>query len=416
MINISFGDVRKKKIETPNHFVSHMIEHIAWRTGLSIDLSWPDQNWKQLGLELGKEIKKFPIKQKQASTLGMIDDGSAVTSVYLDQAGVNLNTSGGVDLNWFLNLRCEQIENGKALVDLLEGISEGLSARIESTIWNVEDPHHTWEGVYRGLGIALNKIFTPEALTKEVSLNLSKDKSYKNFSAKNEILVLEHGANRAKVMRGTAETGITVSVDFLSPGDNEIKIYADSSIDNAVKEFHLLLSDFADRLGASIKIDFKAKAFSSSHVVMEDIGLVLGRALLEIMKIRMDQYGVNGAGSNIKVPSDIDSQKVQAGISVEGRKFWRFVPVDGDYANIKKKMLIGHTIYNGLRSEDLDDFIDGLSGGMSASIMLHIQDYASAPQAAWISTFEALGEALNEAFQVNPYRRGVPPGVKATLS
>ncbi len=411
MIKLSFGDVRNKKIVTSNHFVSHMIEHIAWRSGLSIDLSWPNQNWKELGLALGQELKKFPIKQEQASTLGMIDAGSALTSVYLDQAGVNLNTAGGVDLNWFLNLRCEQIENGKPLVDLLEGISEGLSARIESTIWNVEDPHHTWEGIYRGLGICLYKLITP---IEDLGSKLASDNELIKASSENEISILEKGANRAKVKRGTAETGITVTVDFNAPAKSKVSFDVDPSIINAVSDFNSIFTTFSTALGAEVDVDFKATVFSSSHVVMEDIGLVLGRALLEIMKCRMEKYGVSGAGSNIHSSSDIE-QKIQAAISIEGRKFWRFVPKDGDYKNLKSKFLIGQTILNGLRSEDLDDFVDGLSGGISGSIMIHVLDYQNA-QESWISTFKALGSALKEAFQANPYRRGVPPGVKATLS
>jgi imidazoleglycerol phosphate dehydratase HisB len=411
MIKLSFGDVRNKKIVTSNHFVSHMIEHIAWRSGLSIDLTWPDENWKQLGLALGSEIKKFPIKQKESSTLGMIDDGSAITSVYLDQQGVNLTASGGVDLDWFLGLRCEQIENGKPLVDLLEGISQGLSAKIESIICNVEDPHHTWEGVYRGLGICLNKLITP---LDENSARLAADKTYQKFNATGEVVVLESGVNRAKVMRGTAETGITVTVDFSSTIKSEVKLEVDQSIAAAVKSFSCLFAGLCSNLTAAVEVDFKAKAFSSSHVVMEDIGLVFGRALLEIIKSRMENYGVNGAGSNIQVPEDI-SQEILAAVSIEGRKFWRFVPADGDYKKLKNKFLIGQNVMDGLRSEDLDDFIDGLAGGITGSIMIHVQNYNSAED-SWILTFKALGLALKEAFQANPYRRGVPPGVKATLS
>ena len=134
MIKLAFGDVRNKSIVTSNHFVSHMIEHIAWRSGLSIDLNWDNENWKELGLELGKEIKKFPLKKKQASTLGMIDDGSAITSIDFNATGSELKTTAGINRDWFLSLRCEQVETGRPLLELFEGLSEGLEAKIESTI------------------------------------------------------------------------------------------------------------------------------------------------------------------------------------------------------------------------------------------------------------------------------------------
>ena len=64
---------------------------------------------------------------------------------------------------------------------------------------------------------------------------------------------------------------------------------------------------------------------------------------------------------------------------------------------------------------DRDDFVDGLAGGMSSSIMIHVQNYESAEK-AWIETFRALGAALKESLEYNPYRKGLPPGVKATLA
>ncbi len=103
------------------------------------------------------------------------------------------------------------------------------------------------------------------------------------------------------------------------------------------------------------------------------------------------------------------------GISVEGRKFWRFIPFDGSQENLKRKFLLGQTVMGNMRSEDLDDFIDGLSGGLGASIMIHLRDYGD-PDKAWQEIFVGLGQAIKEAFAVNPYRQGVPAGVKATLA
>jgi imidazoleglycerol phosphate dehydratase HisB len=147
---------------------------------------------------------------------------------------------------------------------------------------------------------------------------------------------------------------------------------------------------------------------------MEDIGLVIGRALLEIMKVRMERYGVQGAGSTIASESDLLERNIQVGVSVEGRKFWRFIPRDGDYTSLRREFLIGQNCCGGLRSEDLDDFVDGLAGGMSASIMIQVGDYND-PDATWREVFSGLGAAIKEAFTLNPFRKGVPPGVKATL-
>jgi len=415
LLKVSFGDVRKKKILTSNHFVSHMIEHIAWRMGLSIELTYKGQDWKALGFRLGEEIKKFPSSSNSGTALGMIDDGSAQVSVTLGKSGLEFSSVGGVELNWFLNSRCEQISSGAPLVELATGLSQGLQALITAEIWTVEDPHHTWEGIYRGIGIALGKIFMPVKEREERTTALLNDLRIEKLDGSSEIVVSERGVQSSTVRRGTAETGITVRLDFENPLTRNFEIEVDQSIFEAVRNAEKLLSAFADSLGVGLEVNFKAIELSSSHVVMEDIGLVVGRALLEILKQRMVDYGVNVAGSSLATVEDALNKNVRVGISVEGRKFWRLIPKDGNFQKLKGEFVIGQNVLGGLRSEDLYDFLDGLSGGMSASLMIHITDYSD-PEAGWIEIFTGIGGALKEAFLVNPYRRGVPPGVKATLA
>jgi imidazoleglycerol phosphate dehydratase HisB len=414
MMTLLFGDVRKKKIVTPNQFVSHMIEHIAWRMGLSIELEWSTENWKELGRLLGAEIKQFPPNIPSASALGMIDDGSASVAVTLGGSDIEFSAVGDVDLDWFLKSRCEQIDSGKPLIELAQGLSDGLEAQILVQLWSLEDPHHTWEGVYRGIGIALAKIFMPETDREAISAIMD-DKALEKNQGVGEVTVLEKGINQATVQRGTAETGVIVGINFVASGKSSIRLDVDESIKHSVRDANQLLSIFARAFDVDLSIDFKATKLSSSHVVMEDIGLVLGRALLEIIKVRMEKYGVNGSGSNLNTIADIQEKNVRVGVSIEGRKFWRLVPEDGDFRKFRSSFQIGHNLYAGLRSEDLDDFIDGLAGGMSASIMVHIRDY-SKPENVWPEIFESLGMGLRQSFLVNPYRRGVPPGVKATLA
>lgn len=422
-IALSFGDVRKKRLVTPNHFVSHMIEHIAWRMGLSIDLETDSCDWKELGTALGKAITGLGVRNRAGAALGMIDDGSAHVAVTFGDAGsARITAVGGVDLQVFLAARCEQLESGAPLVELLHGLSAGLGARIEVTVWSFEDTHHTWEGIFRGVGIALSRCCTPDAPT-DLQRQLSQDRAVTVHSLEGELQVVESGAHRAVVRRGTAETGITVAVDFGGSQDSgpgcdthaaRCSFQVDSSIEYGVRRADELFSELARALGATLEIDFKATLLSSSHVVMEDIGLVLGRALLEILKIRMERYGTHGAGSTISSPADRSARAINVGVSVEGRKFWKFIPGDGDYARLRREFLIGQNCLGSLRSEDLDDFVDGLAGGMSASISIHVIRIDT-PSTEWVEVFRGLGAALRGAFELNPFRRGVPPGVKATL-
>jgi hypothetical protein len=132
-IALNFGQVTNKKVVTPNDFVSHMVEHIAWRLGCEIDLFWNSNDWKTLGYFLGKTINKFEPLQSKGAALGMIDDGSAEVHIDLSaSAGVLFESVNAIDLDWFLSLRCEQLSSGVPLVELLQGMTKGLDGLFKS--------------------------------------------------------------------------------------------------------------------------------------------------------------------------------------------------------------------------------------------------------------------------------------------
>ncbi len=410
-IELKMGKVREKRILTPNDFVSHMVEHIAWRVGFGIDLEWDSEDWERLGKRLGEEIKKIAsVEPKDTAALGSIDDGTAKVKISFGEPFVEIKSTDNVDLDLLRKSRCEQLENSIPLEELLKGLSESLNVGIEIVVMNFKDQHHTWEGVFRTIGICLQKALVPIRETTDFESNkVEKDVS------KGEISVLERSLLTAEVKRGTAETSVRVRIDMSGdPSESRCNIEAGESIMDCVRNADKLFKILSSSFGVRIDIDFKAKMLSSSHVVFEDIGLVMGRALLEILKLRFNETGAMGAGSSITSPADFD-QNAAVCISVEGRKFWDLIPSDGDEKRLLRELIIGQDVFGSLRSEDLDDFIDGLSGGMTASIIIHIND-ASDPDRTWQEVFANLGTALREVFMANPYRKGVPPGVKATLS
>ncbi len=404
------GDVRNKRIGTPNQFVSHMLEHIAWRLGTAIYLHWNNNDYRAAGEFLGHVLRAWPAKARSGACLGMIDDGSAEVLVDLDAPDkrLDLGAEGDVSLPWFLSLRCEQLPDGKPLEALLRGLSDGLGAGLRVRICSAEDPHHTWEGVFRALGIALARIYTPDQEGGSQS-----PEANERETVVGDIAVRTMGIDYCEVRRKTAESELIARIDFSRGIPNAFEFHVDPSIGTAgVDE---LLGLFADKAGFSLQVSFKASVLSSSHVLFEDTALVIGRGLLELLVLRMNSTGAEGAGSNIRSREDIENAAIGVGLSVEGRKFWSFVPFSGSYADLRRDLLIGQDVLGGIRSEDLDDFIDGLAGGLCASIMIHVRRELPA-QEAWPQLMAGLGTALAEAFLPNPFRRGVPPGVKATLS
>lgn len=422
-VSLGRAGVMSKTLSSPNEFVSHMIEHIAWRLGCSIDLSWTNDDWRGLGSALGREVRKLPIRQEAASTIGMIDDGSAEIHVTATSSGgAVLTASRQVDLEWFLSSRAEQLSDGKPLVEVLKGLGAGGALDFKIIVASFEDPHHTWEGVFRGVGIALDKMFNEQPVAPSPPRDEGADFPARSLPKTGQ-QSLERAVERgwtvqrvsewgASLERRTAESVVRVSLRLGAPSVRCV-INVANSID--VTGMVDLLAEFAEGAALQLDVTYEAMRLSSSHVVTEDIGMTLGRALRYMAIERMDKFGIQGAGSSIRDPSEGMYQPIRVGVSMEGRKFWKYVPMSQDYGDFRKTFLVGHTLANGLYSEDLDDFIDGLAGGLESSIIMHI-DNNTDPVTGWPILFRGLGEAMAGLLAVNPHRLSLAPGVKATLA
>jgi imidazoleglycerol phosphate dehydratase HisB len=341
----------------------------------------------------------------------MIDDGSVEARIASvadkAQAGVSIKGTTQVDIDWFLGLRCEQIKSGKPLVELLEGIAGGLPVRLDVTVCNMEDPHHSWEGVFRSVGIGLS-----------LMLQVGQPASVPQGRRDAQLAEQKHweidcqSGQRAQVVRRTAESEVRVLMDFSEYAKPKCQFTVSNSI--RVDGLSDLLELLCQKTRVRLEIDFRATRLSSSHVVMEDVGMVMGRTLQEIMVKRMAESGINGAGSSLTSVDDFGAP-IHVGLSVEGRKFWTFVPMTISFDDLRRDFLVGHDVGRGLFTEDLDDFIDGFSGGLGGSVVIHVRGPVS-PREGWPLIFQALGSAIAEALKPNPSRKGVPPGVKATLA
>ncbi|MGH3717262.1 MAG: HAD-IA family hydrolase [Pseudonocardiaceae bacterium] len=418
-VSLGRAGVMSKTLSSPNEFVSHMIEHIAWRLGCSVDLSWTNDDWRELGSALGREVRKLPIRHDAASTIGMIDDGSAEIHVTVAHpGGAVLAASRQVDLQWFLSSRAEQLSDGRPLVEVLEGLGAGGALDLDITVASFEDPHHTWEGVFRGVGIALDKMFNEQPVAPSPPRDEGTESPAAPLPTSGERAV-ERGWTvqwvsewGASLERRTAESVVRVSLRLGTPSVRCTINVADSIDVTGMVD---LLGEFAEGAGLQLDVVYEAIRLSSSHVVTEDIGMTLGRALRYVAVERMDKFGIHGAGSSIRDPSEGAYQPIRVGVSMEGRKFWKYVPMSQDYGDFRKTFLVGHTLANGLYSEDLDDFVDGLAGGLESSIIMHI-DNDTDPVTGWPMLFRGLGEAMAGLLAVNPHRLSLAPGVKATLA
>ncbi len=216
----------------------------------------------------------------------------------------------------------------------------------------------------------------------------------------------------ATVERVTAESHVRITLVRAQGGGCNATFNVADSID--VSAFPNMLAMFSKAANLDVSVDFSATRLSSSHVVLEDTALAIGSGIFEMLRERMNATGVNGAGSSLRTRDDFERASVSAAVSVEGRKYVKVVPAESNDA-FRWKHALGGFAFGGVRTEDIDDFIDALAGGMRASFFLLERRPHASPEEFWPLAIDALGRAISEAFEVNSARKGLPPGVKATL-
>jgi imidazoleglycerol-phosphate dehydratase len=169
-------------------------------------------------------------------------------------------------------------------------------------------------------------------------------------------------------------------------------------IDTGLEFLNHMIETIGWRMNLNIDLAYKAANFKLTHLIAGDTGIVLGSALKAMFDKRMKK-GVNGASRSI-----IDEGCATAAVSIEGRP--RLI-LEGNPAT-------DMTIVEDTKTCDLDDFLDGLALGLGATIRIRVES-GKDPHHTWEAIFRALGEALREAFEPNPWRAGTTAGVKGTL-
>lgn len=151
----------RKHIRTPLPFLNHMIEHIAWRAALNIDISLTLDEFELVHLicedtamTLGKAVGEFVRLNNPAGYgfgTGIIDEAKAEAVVSFEDRAL-LSFSSAVKYN-------ETVEGMPAeeLVTFLDGFVQGARCTLHIDIEKGENGHHIWEAVYRAFGIALGR-------------------------------------------------------------------------------------------------------------------------------------------------------------------------------------------------------------------------------------------------------------------
>ena len=156
----------RKNIKTPLPFLSHMIEHIAWRGGFNIETDIKLDEFtlthvicEDLGMAMGKAAREYVQKTDGAAgfgdAVGIIDEAKAECAVsFEDRAYIDIDYHGNVPAAKVEGMDSEDLET------FLEGFVQGAMCTLHIDLQKGHNGHHIWEAIYRSVGSALSRAFT----------------------------------------------------------------------------------------------------------------------------------------------------------------------------------------------------------------------------------------------------------------
>lgn len=171
----------RSKIHTPAPFFSHMLEHIAWRSGvtLSVDIAL-DQFFlthvvcEDLGITLGKAAREYILRHKPDGAtgygdgIGIIDEAKASCAVSFEERAYF-----GFDASAITLPVSTEGFHSEDLSTFLEGFCQGAMCTLHLDLEKGVNGHHIWEAAFRAFGIALGRAFYLDENRKNMSAGVA---------------------------------------------------------------------------------------------------------------------------------------------------------------------------------------------------------------------------------------------------
>ncbi len=196
-----------------------------------------------------------------------------------------------------------------------------------------------------------------------------------------------------KVTRKTTESEMTVTLDF-SPLKSNYREY----INTGITFLNHMIEHIAWRGGFNIEVNVKLDKFVLTHVIAEDLGIALGKAVREYI---LSTDGVQGYGDAVGI---IDEAKAQCAVSFEERAY-----CDMDFNGIG----VGECV-EGMNSEDLETFLEGFAQGAMCTLHVDLIKGHNGHH-IWEAIYRAFGTALNRTLMVSEERKGRTAGVAGKI-
>ena len=194
------------------------------------------------------------------------------------------------------------------------------------------------------------------------------------------------------VTRRTTESEISVKLDF-SPLRSDYRKY----IRTPIIFLNHMLEHIAWRGGFNIEIEMELDEFTLTHVICEDLGIALGKAVKQYVDT-VDGYGY---GDAIGI---IDEAKAETALSFESRAYFE---IDYHGAELTEQV-------EGMDTQDLETFLEGFAQGAMCTLQIDLFRGHNGHH-IWEAIYRSMGSALNRVMEVSEERKGKTSGVAGKI-
>ena len=158
----------RQKINTPYPFLNHMIEHIAYRGGFTVETEVSLNTFvlshvvfEDLGIAFGKALKSFVNENYQDGVVGFGNGVGIIDEAYAE-AAISFEERAYFDFDNQAGSIPEMTEGvpTEDLLVFLEGVAQGAQATLHINLKKGKNAHHIFEAIYRALGICLKNALT----------------------------------------------------------------------------------------------------------------------------------------------------------------------------------------------------------------------------------------------------------------
>lgn len=153
----------RAKINTPYAFLNHMIEHIAYRGGFTVETAVKLNTFvlshvvfEDLGIAFGKALKSYVAENYKEGIMGFGNGIGIIDEAYAE-AAISFEDRAYFDFQNDVDSIPEMTEGvpTEDLLVFLEGIAQGAQATLHINLKKGKNAHHIFEAIYRALGVCL---------------------------------------------------------------------------------------------------------------------------------------------------------------------------------------------------------------------------------------------------------------------